>query len=99
MMISTSSSSETSATSFKVSPSKTYSWSLLSDDLFFSLISVALLFDLYFREGRCLALTKGFSIDVSAVFCMVSLMTLVVLFATGVDTKIGSTADGSVVAV
>ena len=90
MMISTSSSSETSATSFKVSPSKTYSWSLFSDDLFFSLISVTLLFDLVFREGRCLALTEEFSIDVSAVVCMVSLMTLVVLFANGVDTNIGS---------
>ena len=98
MMIYTSS-YETSATSFKVSPSKTYSWSLFSDDLFFSLISVTLLFDLVFREGRCQALTEEFSIDVSAVVCMVSLMTLVVLFAKGVDTDIGSIADGSVVAV
>ena len=99
MMISTSSSSETSATSFKVSPNKTYSWLLLSDDLFFSLISVALLFHLLFRGGRCPALTEEISIDISAVVCMVSLMTLVVLFANGVDTDIGSIADGSVVAV
>ena len=74
-MISTSSSSETSATWSKASPSKTYAWSLFSDDHFFSLISVALLFDLLFREGRCLVLTEEFSIDVSAVVCMVSLMT------------------------
>ena len=60
---------------------------------------MVLLFDLLFREGRCLALTDEFSIDVSAVVCMVSLMTLVVLFAKGVDTDIGSIADGSVVAV
>ena len=98
MTISTSS-SETSATSFKASPCKTYSWSLFSDDLFFCLISVTLLFDLVFREGRCLALTEEFSIDISAVVCMVSLMTHVVLFANGVDTDIGSIADGSVVAV
>ena len=90
MMISTSSSSEISAASFKASLSKTYSWSLFSDDLFFSLISVALLFDLLFREGRGLALTEEFSIDVSAVVCMVSLMILVVLFANGGDTNIGS---------
>ena len=63
MMIYTSS-YETSATLFKVSPSKTYSWSLFSDDLFFSLISVALLFDLLFWEGRCLALTKVYVIKV-----------------------------------
>ena len=37
--------------------------------------------------------------DVSAVVCMVSLMSLVVLFAEGVDTNIGSIAGGSVVAV
>ena len=60
---------------------------------------MTLLFDLVFREGRCLALTEEFSIDVSAVVCMVSLMTHVVLFANGVDTDIGSIADGSVVAV
>ena len=46
---------------------------------------MALLFDLLFREGRCLALTEEFSIDVSAVVCMVSLMTPVVLFANGVE--------------
>ena len=60
---------------------------------------MALLFSLFFWEGSCLALTKEFSVDVSAVVCMVSLMTLVVLFANGVDTNIGSIADGSVVVV
>ena len=44
-------------------------------------------------------MTEEFSIDVSAVVCMVSLMALVVLFANGMDTKIGSIADGSVAAV
>ena len=60
---------------------------------------MALLFDLLFWEGCCLALTEKFSIDASAVVCMVSLMTLVILFANGVDTNTGSLADGSVVAV
>ena len=44
-------------------------------------------------------MSNKFSIDVSAVVCKVSLMTLVVLFAYGVDTTVRFIADGSVVAV